>query len=150
MSHDFDLELGLSDDLDTFKKGAGKDVPNDPPSNAHPDDVEFARAQVRKAINIGVKTLENAEGLASASDDVRAFKVVSSLIDSVSAAADKLVRLRENKQNGNSTPALPAPGTPGALPAPTQTIAFIGSAADLLKEMDVATKAKTVDATRSS
>lgn len=135
-----DAEFGLdlnNDDLDLLKKGANKDRPNTPPSNADPDDVEFAREHVRRAIEIGLSALDNANGLVEASDDVRAFKVISSLIDSVSNASDRLVRLRDNMKAKEQQLALPHNQPP------TQ-IVFSGSPADLLKELD-SRKMKTIE-----
>lgn len=61
------------------------------------EDIEFSRTRIRKAMDIGGAVLETAQELSKMSEDPKIFAVVSRLIDSISNASDKLVRLEQQK-----------------------------------------------------
>lgn len=140
MTDEIDSSIGVGIDfgeLDSAKSilrdGAYRDEKERPPENPNLEDVEFAREKVRFAMEVGARVLENAETLTKITEDVRAVRVVASLIDSIAHSADRLVRLREQpptttKAQGGDNAALPPPGE--------KTFVFVGSPAQLQQHMD--------------
>lgn len=146
MTDEIDSSIGVGIDfgeLDSAKSvlrdGAYKDEKKRPPENPNAEDVEFAREKVRFAMEVGARVLENAETLTKITEDVRAVRVVASLIDSIAHSADRLVRLREQPSTpqvqGSDKAALPPPGE--------KTFVFVGSPAQLQQHMD--SKMKVVE-----
>ena len=144
MTDEIDSSIGIDfGELDSAKTilrdGAYQDEKKRPPENPIHEDVEFAREKVRHAMEIGSRVLENAEEMTKMTDDVRAIRVVASLIDSIAHSADRLVRLKEQppaaQAQGADKAALPPPGE--------KTFVFVGSPAQLQQHMD--SKMKVID-----
>lgn len=115
-------------DVEPYRKKPGEDRANVDLD----DDIEYVAKNIRKLIDIGIESVENAAGVAEESETPRAYEVLSDLIKNITVMNLQLMDMHTKKKELKKTE---TPGAPGQdlLPASsvTNNAFFVGTTKEL-------------------
>lgn len=100
-------------------------------------DVETARVNIKLAVEAGQQALGELQSIAKQSQHPRAYEVLATLINTITASSEKLVDIQKKKVDITKTKIQSQPSGPNTV----NNNLFVGNATDLLKMLDQAKKA---------
>jgi hypothetical protein len=106
-----------------------QDVVEVAPAVVETDQQEYAKTQIRSAIEDGRQALGDLLNIAQSSQHPRAFEVVAKLIDTVTNASEKLAGLEIKQQEFVKKSQQPSQSGPGTV----NNNLFVGNATELLR-----------------